>query len=76
MHMRICHTAGDFILGECSRPFADIPQMIEYFSQISVPIRGAAHMRLGTPVLRCEILSSSLSSPQQHRCHEETDDLL
>ena len=77
MHMRICHTAGVFILGECSRPFADIPQMIEHFSQISVPIRGAAHMRLGTPVLRCEILSSSLSSSShQHRCHEEADDLL
>ncbi len=61
MHMRICYSNGFYILGECSRPFSSVSCMIKYFSQTFVPIRGAAHIKLGTPVLRWEILSSSLS---------------
>jgi hypothetical protein len=65
MHMRICYSAGVYILGECSRPFPSVSRMIEYFSQTSVPIRGAAPIKLGAPVFRCETLSSS-SSPNYH----------
>ena len=62
--MRISFTEGFYILGECSRPFANVPAMIKYFSQTSVPIRGAAHIKLGSPILRWEILSSSLSNEE------------
>ncbi|CAF1055318.1 unnamed protein product [Rotaria sordida] len=61
MHMRICYSEGFYILGECSRPFSSVSCMIKYFSQTSVPIRDAAHIKLGTPVLRWEILTSSSS---------------
>jgi len=56
--MRICYFNGFYILGECSRPFSIVSCIIKYFSQISVPIRGAAHIKLGTPVLRWEIISN------------------
>ena len=46
--------------------------MIEYFSQTSVPIRGAAPIKLGTPIFRCET-SSSLTN---HQCNEENEELL
>jgi hypothetical protein len=62
--MRICYLRGFYILGECSRPFLSVSSMIKYFSQTSVPIRGAAHIKLGTPVLRWEISSSSLSNDE------------
>ncbi|CAF0822516.1 unnamed protein product [Rotaria sp. Silwood1] len=65
MHMRICYSEGFYILGECSRPFSSVSCMIKYFSQISVPIRGAAHIKLGTPVLRWEILTSSSLSNEE-----------
>jgi hypothetical protein len=65
MHMRICYSEGFYILGECSRPFANVACMIDYFSQTSVPIRGAAHIKLGTPVLRCQLLSTSLLSNEE-----------
>ncbi|CAF1213740.1 unnamed protein product [Rotaria magnacalcarata] len=65
MHMRICYSAGFYILGECSRPFSSVPCMIKYFSQVSVPIRGATHIKLGTPVLRWEILSTSSWSNEE-----------
>jgi hypothetical protein len=74
MHMRICYSTGVYILGECSRPFPSVSRMIEYFSQTSVPIRGAAPIKLGTPVFRCEILPSS--SPNNHHCNGENEELL
>ena len=74
MHMRICYSSGVYILGECSRPFPSVSRMIEYFSQTSVPIRGAAPIKLGTPVFRCETLSSS--SPINYHCNEGNEELL
>lgn len=65
MHMRICYSGGFYILGECSRPFSSILCMIKYFTQVFVPIRGAVHVKLGTPVLRCEILSTSSCSNEE-----------
>ncbi|CAF4779256.1 unnamed protein product, partial [Rotaria socialis] len=77
MHMRICYSTGVYILGECSRPFPSVSRMLEYFSQTSVPIRGAAPIKLGTPVFRCEILSSSSSPPNNnHDCNEAHEELL
>jgi hypothetical protein len=73
MHMRICYSTGVYILGECSRPFPSVSRMIEYFSQTSVPIRGAAPIKLGAPVFRCETLSSSSNN---HHCNEENEELL
>ena len=73
MHMRICYSAGVYILGECSRPFPSVSRMIEYFSQTSVPIRGAAPIKLGAPVFRCETLSSPLTN---HHYNEDTEELL
>ncbi|CAF4766425.1 unnamed protein product [Rotaria sp. Silwood1] len=73
MHMRICYSTGVYILGECSRPFPSVSRMIEYFSQTSVPIRGAAPIKLGTPVFRCETLTSS---PNNHHCNEGNEELL
>ncbi|UJR10278.1 hypothetical protein I4U23_014485 [Adineta vaga] len=65
MHMRICYCNGFYILGECSRPFSSVAYMIKYFTQISVPIHGAPHIKLGAPVLRYELLSSSLISNEE-----------
>ncbi|CAF2388351.1 unnamed protein product [Rotaria sp. Silwood2] len=65
LHMRICYSGGFYILGECSRPFSSVSCMIKYFSQTSVPIRGAVHIKLGTPVLRWEILTSSSLSKEE-----------
>jgi hypothetical protein len=75
MHMRICYSSGVYILGECSRPFASVSRMIEYFSQTSVPIRGAAPIKLGAPVFRCDA-SLLAASPNNHHCNEDNDELL
>ena len=72
MHMRICYSNGVYILGECSRPFSSVPRMIEYFSQTTVPIRGAAPIKLGTPVFRREVTSSL----NNHQTTEANDELL
>jgi hypothetical protein len=64
MHMRISYADGFYILGECSRPFSSVSCMIKYFSHTSVPIRGAVHIKLATPILRWDILSSSLSNEE------------
>ena len=66
MHMRICYSGGLYVLGEYSRPFLSVACMIKYFSRIPVPIRDAEHIKLGTPVLRCELLPSSSLSQEEH----------
>ena len=76
MHMRICYSSGVYILGECSRPFPSVSRMIEYFTQTSVPIRGAAPIKLGTPVFRCETLLLSPSPLNNHQCNESNEELL
>ena len=74
--MRICYSAGVYILGECSRPFASVSRMIEYFSQTSVPIRGAAPIKLGTPVFRCDVTLSSSSPNAHHHGNDGNEELL
>jgi len=52
MHMRIQRDElGRFILGQFSRPFDSVPEMIKHFSLNRLPIRGAEHMCLLHPVL-------------------------
>ncbi|XP_018577851.1 uncharacterized protein LOC108916131 [Anoplophora glabripennis] len=53
MHMRIQKNSGDgcFILGQFSKPFNSIPEMIKHFSINRLPIRGAEHMCLLQPVI-------------------------
>ena len=48
--------------------------MIEYFSQTTVPIRGAAPIKLGTPIFRCETLS--LSFPNNYQYNDDSEELL
>lgn len=42
---------GCFILGQFSKPFTSIPEMIKHFSMNRLPIRGAEHMCLLQPVI-------------------------
>ncbi|KAK5639008.1 hypothetical protein RI129_011500 [Pyrocoelia pectoralis] len=53
MHMRIQRDSNDgsFILGQFSKPFSSIPEMIRHFSLNRLPIRGAEHMCLIQPVI-------------------------
>lgn len=64
MHMRINYSNDFYILGECSQPFSSVSSIIKYFTQMPVPIRGATHIKLGAPVLRWQIRSSSLSNEE------------
>lgn len=52
MHMRIQKdsTSGQYILGQFSKPFESIPDMIRHYSINRLPIRGAEHMCLLKPV--------------------------
>ena len=52
MHMRIQidNNSGQFILGQFSKPFNSIPDMIRHYSVNKLPIRGAEHMCLLKPV--------------------------
>ncbi|XP_076261496.1 uncharacterized protein LOC143197160 [Rhynchophorus ferrugineus] len=53
MHMRIQKSGenGCYILGQFSKPFTSIPEMIKHFSMNRLPIRGAEHMCLLQPVI-------------------------
>ena len=48
--MKIVDHDGQLILGQFSRPFDDIPQMIQFFTLNKLPIHGADHMSLLFPV--------------------------
>lgn len=50
--MRICMKNGEFILGQCSQPFNSIVKMIDHYSRVEVPIKGAQHVKLTMPVPR------------------------
>lgn len=51
--MRIQRSGADgtFILGQFSKPFHSIPEMIRHFSLNRLPVRGAEHMCLLQPVI-------------------------
>lgn len=50
MHMKIVYSAGKYILGQFSKPFNSIPEMVHHYSINKLPIRGAEHMSLLHPV--------------------------
>lgn len=50
MHMKIIQHDEGFILGEFSKPFLTIPEMISYYTGHKLNIKGAAHMALMYPV--------------------------
>ncbi|XP_033633700.1 SH2 domain-containing adapter protein B-like isoform X2 [Asterias rubens] len=50
MHMKIVSHPQGYILGEFSKPFLGIPQMIFYYTTHKLNIRGAEHMALLHPV--------------------------
>jgi len=55
MHMRIQLTpSGHYILGQFSRPFASIADMVNYYTVNRLPIKGAEHVSLKAPL--CEQL--------------------
>lgn len=53
MHMRIQKNEelNAYILGQFSKPFDNIPEMVRHFSVNRLPIRGAEHMCLLHPVI-------------------------
>lgn len=53
MHMRIQKSddLNAYILGQFSKPFESIPEMVRHFSVNRLPIRGAEHMCLLHPVI-------------------------
>ncbi|XP_037808719.1 uncharacterized protein LOC119601671 isoform X2 [Lucilia sericata] len=52
MHMRIQRNeCGQYILGQFSRPFETVPDMIRHFCLNRLPVRGAEHMCLIEPVI-------------------------
>ncbi|XP_037932883.1 uncharacterized protein LOC119667648 [Teleopsis dalmanni] len=52
MHMRIQRNEnGQYILGQFSRPFETVPDMIRHFCLNRLPVRGAEHMCLIEPVI-------------------------
>ncbi|KAF4526551.1 hypothetical protein B566_EDAN009122 [Ephemera danica] len=53
MHMRIQQDpkTGHYILGQFSKPFVSIPEMVHHYSINRLPIRGAEHMCLLHPVI-------------------------
>lgn len=55
MHMKIQERPGQgYILGQFSKPFHTIAQMLIYYSRNSLPVKGAEHISLKKPV--CEQL--------------------
>ena len=55
MHMRIQRdSSGQIILGQFSKPFNSVPEMVAHYTLNRLPIRGAEHMCLLKPV--CEQL--------------------
>ncbi|XP_013774400.2 uncharacterized protein LOC106459325 [Limulus polyphemus] len=51
MHMKIVCNDGKFILGQFSKPFDSIPEIISYYSLHKLPIKGAEYMSLRHPVI-------------------------
>lgn len=55
MHMRIQLTpSSQYILGQFSRPFNTIAEMVNYYTVNRLPIKGAEHVSLKIPL--CEQL--------------------
>jgi SH2 domain-containing adapter protein B/D/E/F len=51
MRIQRNNETGQYILGQFSRPFDNIPEMIRHFCLNRLPVRGAEHMCLLEPVI-------------------------
>ncbi len=52
MHMKIQQN-GDrsgYILGQFSKPFQSIQEMIQFYTRNSLPVKGAEHITLRNPI--------------------------
>ena len=66
LHLKIVRQLdGQFILGQFSKPFMDIPKVINHYSQNKLNIRGAEHKYLKHPVY---------TQPEYHTIEPEEDD--
>ncbi|XP_066271481.1 SH2 domain-containing adapter protein F-like [Branchiostoma lanceolatum] len=56
MHMKIAHNVDlKYILGECSKPFDTVPDVIYHYSIHTLNIKGAEHMKLRYPIT-CQLM--------------------
>ena len=51
MHLKIVCQGNRYILGQFSKPFNTVPEMIHYYSLNKLNIRGAEHKKLLHPVV-------------------------
>lgn len=51
MRIQRADDSGQYILGQFSKPFDSIPEMIRHFTLNRLPVRGAEHMCLSKPVI-------------------------
>ena len=52
MHLKIVSKGDKYILGQFSKPFDTVPEMIHYYSINKLNIRGAEHKKLLYPILQ------------------------
>ena len=52
MHLKISCRGGRFILGQNSKPYDSIPEMVHNYSMNTLNIRGAEQVKLIYPVIR------------------------
>ncbi|XP_065059511.1 SH2 domain-containing adapter protein D-like [Rhopilema esculentum] len=52
MHLKIACREGRFILGQHSKPYDSIPEMVHHYSMNKLNIRGAEHVKLIYPVIQ------------------------
>ena len=66
LHLKIVRQIdGQFILGQFSKPFIDIPKVIHHYSKNKLNIRGAEHKYLKHPIA---------TQPEYHTIEPEDDD--
>lgn len=52
MHLKIVCENNKYILGQFSKPFDTVPEMIHYYSVNKLNIKGAIHKKLLHPLLQ------------------------
>ena len=57
MHLRISLASGMYILGENSKPFPTVPEMIDHYTQHELPVLKADRIKLLHPIPRQWLLS-------------------
>ncbi|XP_064400460.1 tyrosine-protein phosphatase non-receptor type 11-like isoform X2 [Halichondria panicea] len=52
VHLRICYQKGEYVLGHYSKPFQTLPQMVAYYCEHSLNVKGIPNLSLKYPVSR------------------------